>query len=239
MNALNLRKKRFYSSAIRSFILLVVLIIFLAVSKDINILQNQKIVINRDETNQTIITGVEITKTILSLFIIGILLNFAYIAETQLPFIIAKIPQSGLVVSSFFHIGVIFIAYIYTLPFATDELKNVNQVYNAVFLLLLCIPLFRGGKAFYEGVDRFASETTKVFDESKSSIPDDLQYIVCKKCGTENPVHAKHCNECGCILQEAKTATKFISCPQCGEENKPNAKHCSECGTDLIKSAGK
>ncbi len=239
MKELNLRKKKFYSSAMRSFILLVVLIILLAISKDINMLQNQKIVINNGELNQTIITGVEIAKTILSLFIIGILLNFAFIAETQLPFIIAKIPQSGIIVSSLFHIGVIFIAYIYLLPFATDNLKNVNQIFNAIFLLLLCIPLFRGGKAFYEGIDRFASETTNVFDESKSLINNTPQYIVCKNCNAENAVSAKHCIECGNNLQEARTAPKFILCSQCGEENKPNAKHCSECGTDLTKTAAK
>lgn len=239
MKELNLRKKKFYGSAMRSFVLLVVLIILLAISKDINMLQNQKTVINKGEINQTIITGVEIAKAILSLFIIGILLNFAYIAETQLPFIIAKIPQSGLIVSSVFHIGVIFIAYIYLLPFATDNLKNVNQVFNAVFLLLLCIPLFRGGKALYEGIDRFAGETTKVFGESKSSINNAPEYIVCKNCNTKNTLYAKHCIECGNSLQEAKTTTQFISCPQCGEENKPNAKHCSECGTDLTKITAK
>jgi len=67
MKQLSLRKKKFYSSAMRSFILLVVLIILLAISKDINMLQNQKIVINKGEINQTIITGVEIAKAPLSL----------------------------------------------------------------------------------------------------------------------------------------------------------------------------
>lgn len=195
--------------------------------------------LNKGQINQTIITGVEIAKAILSLFIIGILLNFAYIAETQLPYIIAKIPQSGLMISSVFHIGIIFIAYIYLLPFATDKLKNVNQIFNAVFLLLLCIPLFRGGKALYEGIDRFAGETTKVFDESKSSVNTTQQYVVCKNCNTENAISAKHCTECGKNLQEAKTTPKSILCPQCGEENKPNAKHCRECGTNLTDTITK
>jgi ribosomal protein L40E len=238
MKELNLRKKKFYSVTMRSFILLVVLFILLAVSADIKMLQNQEIVLNKGELNQSIITGVSIAKALLTLFIVGILFNFAYVAETQLPFIIAKVPQSGLIVSSAVHIGVIFIAYINLLEVATER-NTVNQVFNAVFLLLLCIPLFRGGKALYEGIDRFANETTKVFDESKPAINNISQTIVCMNCNTENDISAKHCIECGNSLQEPKNTQQFILCPQCGEKNQPNAKHCSECGTNLIKTATK
>lgn len=234
MKELNLRKKKFYSATMRSFILLVVLFILLAVSEDIKMLQNQKIVLDKGE----IITGVHIAKALLTLFIVGILFNFAYVAETQLPFIISKVPQSGLVISSAVHIGVIFIAYINLLEVATER-NGVNQVFNAVFLLLLCIPLFRGGKALYEGIDRFASETTKVFDESKPSINNTSQSIVCKNCNTENDITAKHCIECGYSLQEPKNTQNFILCPQCGEKNQPNAKHCGECGTNLTKATAK
>ena len=238
MKELNLRKKKFYSATMRSFILLVVLFILLAVSEDIKMLQNQKIILNKGELNQSIITGVHIAKALLTLFIVGILFNFAYVAETQLPFIIAKVPQSGLVISSAVHIGVIFIAYINLLEVATER-NGVNQVFNAVFLLLLCVPLFRGGKALYEGIDRFANETTKVFDESKSSNNNTSQSIVCKNCSTENDISAKHCIECGYNLQEIKNTQQFILCPQCGEKNQPNAKHCNECGTNLSKTAAK
>ncbi len=238
MKELNLRKKKFYSATMRSFILLVVLFILLAVSEDIKMLQNQKIILNKGELNQSIITGVHIAKALLTLFIVGILFNFAYVAETQLPFIISKVPQSGLVISSAVHIGVIFIAYINLLEVATER-NGVNQVFNAVFLLLLCIPLFRGGKALYEGIDRFASETTKVFDESKPSINNTSQSIVCKNCNTKNDITAKHCIECGYSLQEPKNTQNFILCPQCGEKNQPNAKHCGECGTNLTKTAAK
>lgn len=238
MKELNSRKKKFYSATMRSFILLVVLFILLAVSEDIKMLQNQKIILNKGELNQSIITGVHIAKALLTLFIVGILFNFAYVAESQLPFIIAKVPQSGLVISSAVHIGVIFIAYINLLEVATER-NGVNQVFNAVFLLLLCVPLFRGGKALYEGIDRFANETTKVFDESKPSINNASQSIVCKNCNTENDISAKHCIECGYSLQEIKNTQQFILCPQCGEKNQPNAKHCNECGTNLTKTATK
>jgi len=238
MKEINLRKRKIYSVAMRSFILLVVLFILLAVSKDIEMLKNQQIVLNKGESNQAIITGVNIAKALLTLFIVGILFNFAYVAETHLPFIIAKVPQSGLIVSSAVHIGVIFIAYFNLLEVATER-NTVNQVFNAVFLLLLCIPLFRGGKALYEGIDRFANETTKVFDESKPSINNASQSIVCKNCDTENDISAKHCIECGKSLQEPKTSQDFMLCPQCGEKNQPNAKHCGECGTNLTKAAAK
>lgn len=234
MKELNLRKKKFYSATMRSFILLVVLFILLAVSKDIKMLQNQKIPLDNGE----FITGVHIAKALLTLFIVGILFNFAYVAETQLPFIISKVPQSGLIVSSVVHIGVIFIAYFNLLEVATER-NTVNQVFNAVFLLLLCIPLFRGGKALYEGIDRFAIETTKVFDESKPSINNISQTIVCKNCNTENDISAKHCIDCGNSLQEPKNTQQFISCPQCGEKNQSTAKHCSECGTNLTKTTTK
>lgn len=232
MKELNLRKKKFYSATMRSFILLVVLFILLAASGDIKMLQNQKIILNKGELNQSIITGVHIAGALLTLFIVGILFNFAYVAETQLPYIIAKVPQSGLIVSSAVHIGVIFIAYINLLEVATER-NTVNQVFNAVFLLLLCIPLFRGGRALYEGIDRFANETTKIFDESQPTNNIIPQTVVCRNCNTENDISAKHCVECGNGLQEPKPSQQLKVCPQCGEKNQQNAKHCSECGTSL------
>lgn len=238
MKELNLRKKKFYSTTMRSFILLVVLFILLAVSEDIKMLQNQKIILNKGEINQSIITGVHIAKALLTLFIVGIFFNFAYVAETQLPFITAKVPQSGLVISSAVHIGVIFIAYINLLEVATER-NGVNQVFNAVFLFLLCIPLFRGGKALYEGIDSFANQAVKALDEPKPSINNLLQSIVCKNCNTENDISAKHCIECGYNLKEPKNSQQFILCPQCGEKNQPNAKHCGECGTSLTKTVAK
>lgn len=234
MQELNLRKRKFYSTAMRSFILLVVLFILLAVSKDINMLQNQRIPLDSKE----IITGVDIAKALLALLIVGILINFAHVAETQLPFIVSKIPQSGLIVSSVVHIGVVFIAYMNLLEIATDR-GTVNPIFNAVFLLLLCIPLFRGGKALYDGIDRFATETTKVFDEARPAVDHTSQVMVCRVCGTHNDIAAKHCIECGKSLQEPKTSQPFIACPVCGEKNPPNAKYCSECATNLARTTPK
>ncbi len=205
MNEINLRKKKFYSSVMRSFIWLVVLLMLLA------------------------ITDINIAKALLTLLIVGILLNFTYVAETQLPFIAAKVPQSGLIVSSAVHIGIIFITYINLLEVVTEN-NNVKQVFNIVFLLLLCIPLFRGGKALYDGIDGFANQIVNGLDESQPSISTTSQSIVCKNCNTENTLSTKYCIECGNSLQES------ILCPQCGEKNLSSAKFCGECGTKLIQT---
>src|SRR5215471_17020784 len=51
----------------------------------------------------------------------------------------------------------------------------------------------------------------------------------CERCGTENPVGAKFCIECGTALQRR--------CPQCGAEAAPQAKFCAECGAVLAPPA--
>lgn len=183
MKELNLRKKKLYSSAIRTLIWLVVLLILLA------------------------ITDINIAKAVLALLIVGILFNFAYVAETQLPFIAAKVPQSGLVISSAVHIFVIFITYINLLEVVTEN-NALKQVFNVVFLLLLCIPLFRGGKAFYEGIDSFTNQAVKVLDESKPSLS--LNLLVCPQCGTENNLNARYCIECGTNLKKTTTEKESI-----------------------------
>jgi class 3 adenylate cyclase len=50
-------------------------------------------------------------------------------------------------------------------------------------------------------------------------------FLICPKCGTENPAGAKFCNEC---------ATRFAGvCSTCGTANAPGAKFCSECASPL------
>ncbi len=51
--------------------------------------------------------------------------------------------------------------------------------------------------------------------------------VKCPNCGTENPVSAKFCNNCGTKLGGS------IKCPTCGTENPPGAKFCSNDGTKL------
>lgn len=254
MKEIMLRKK-FYSTVIRSVFTLLALILLLFLAPKVVMLQNQEFQLNKT----TIINGVKVAQVLLALVIVGVLLNFAYISESQLPKILTKFPQSGLIIASAIHIAVIFIAYSYLSPLALDRLHKVNQIFNAVFLILLCIPLFRGGKAYYEGTKGLSEIITnpvvridsihitcdnckaendafaKHCSECGNKLPAP-NTIVCKNCSTLNDISAKHCVECGKKLQDTAIKHQTISCPQCGAENKLSVKHCSECGTDLTKT---
>lgn len=63
------------------------------------------------------------------------------------------------------------------------------------------------------------------------------QGTVCEKCGTENPVDASFCRECGAKLQlrtlEKKTAPEPLVCPKCKASLPAGAKFCSACGARL------
>jgi len=250
MNTLDLRKKKFYGAAMRSFFVLLALVLLLAIAPKVDMLQNQKI-----PMNHMVITGVEVAKVIISLIIVGILMAFAFISESQLPYITTRIPQSGQIVSSVIQVVVITIAYYYLLPFAKDRLGSVNQTFNAIFLIVFCIPLIRGGIAFYKGIKGLSDsvinqafgikcevcgtvneKTAKRCQECGNllSFPDAAsQYITCKDCGAQNKSSAKRCDQCGNVLQD--TISKVVTCPQCTTGNKLGAKHCSECGFDLTK----
>ncbi|MBV8360349.1 MAG: AAA family ATPase, partial [Deltaproteobacteria bacterium] len=47
----------------------------------------------------------------------------------------------------------------------------------------------------------------------------------CAKCGTDNAVGARFCNQCGAPLNQR--------CPKCNFESAPEAKFCSQCATSL------
>src|SRR3954454_12847676 len=47
----------------------------------------------------------------------------------------------------------------------------------------------------------------------------------CARCGVDQPVGAKFCNECGSTLTQG--------CPVCGSAVSPGAKFCNECGAGL------
>ena len=223
MKQLNLRKK-FYGSVIRAVLTILVLILLLAIAPQADMLQNQKITLGKT-TNATL-TGIEIAKVLISLIIVGILLNFAYISETQLPNI-AKLNQVGLIIASVVHIVVIFIAYSYLLPFAKDSFGRVNQIFNAVFLLLLCVPLFRGGMGLYKTIDDIAKGVANRIGET----------ISCQKCGAENDPSTKFCSECGNGLVNSAIAQKTFTCQNCGKENETGTKFCADCGAKLPVSS--
>jgi ribosomal protein L40E/ribosomal protein L37AE/L43A len=54
--------------------------------------------------------------------------------------------------------------------------------------------------------------------------------VICSNCGTENPLNAKFCEECGNKLE---TSDNKRICPQCGHINPVDAKYCLDCGVKL------
>jgi DNA-directed RNA polymerase subunit RPC12/RpoP len=202
-------------------------------------------------------TGADITKDVISLVVIGILLHFAYSAENQLPKISTRFSQSGLLTASVIHIIVIFIAY-YAFRDLAQNLQNDIWVFYVILLLLLCYPLYRGGRAYYKGANEVADLlTAKIGSETDEFVkcptcgeendpsakfckacgtkfvpPVPPKSIICPHCGTENELSAKFCYDCGKELV-APAVSKGVTCPQCGTENQAGAKYCSDCGTAL------
>lgn len=216
-------KGKFYGNAARSVVILLVLILFLALAPQAIMLQNQTVFTN--SINKIKVTGVDVATVLISFGIMGVLLYFAYTAETQLPKINkgTKYAWLGLIISSVVHITVIFIAYMYLLEFVTDRFGKVNQIFNAISLILLCVPLYRGGSALFKTIDLFTKDVERAFGGSS-------QMIRCQQCDTENDPNVKFCANCGNKLQVPTEVQKTIACNQCGKENDASAKFCDNCG---------
>ncbi len=254
MKQVNLRG-RFYGTVMRSVVMLLVLILFLVLIPQAIILENQKFIINH-----TSATGVDVAKVLISFGIVGVLLYFAYSSETQLPKTTkdTKFRWMGLIVSSVVHIAVIFIAYSYLLQFAINR-GQINQVFNAIFLVLLCVPVFRGGGALYKTINLFIAEAESKFGEADKLIKcsqcdmsnspsakfcencgnklswtlEVQKSIVCDRCEYENDSSAKFCANCGNKFSNITNRLQAITCRQCGAENGANVKFCNKCATDL------
>ncbi len=54
---------------------------------------------------------------------------------------------------------------------------------------------------------------------------------ICHICGSENPVDALHCGNCGALFGQQEKQDK--KCAFCGSENADNARHCNQCGAPL------
>jgi len=57
------------------------------------------------------------------------------------------------------------------------------------------------------------------------------QTVACPKCGTQNPVGAKFCANCG-ATQQAPGAS-LLECPSCHNQVQAGTKFCSSCGHSL------
>src|SRR5262249_33070481 len=58
------------------------------------------------------------------------------------------------------------------------------------------------------------------------------QTVACPKCGTQNPVGAKFCSNCGATQQSP--AARLVECPSCHAQVQAGTKFCSSCGHSLV-----
>jgi membrane protease subunit (stomatin/prohibitin family) len=58
------------------------------------------------------------------------------------------------------------------------------------------------------------------------------QSAPCPKCGTQNPVGAKFCSNCGAEQQAPQAAT--VECPSCHEPVQSGSKFCNNCGKSVV-----
>jgi membrane protease subunit (stomatin/prohibitin family) len=63
------------------------------------------------------------------------------------------------------------------------------------------------------------------------------QTVACSKCGTQNPVGAKFCSNCG-ATQQAPQAS-LVECPSCHAQLPEGTKFCSSCGHSLVPQSCK
>jgi membrane protease subunit (stomatin/prohibitin family) len=57
------------------------------------------------------------------------------------------------------------------------------------------------------------------------------QTVPCAKCGTQNPVGAKFCSNCGATQQAPEAGS--VECPSCHAQLQAGTKFCSSCGQSL------
>lgn len=78
---------------------------------------------------------------------------------------------------------------------------------------------------------------TKQASKEHENNEDDL--VICPKCGHENPVMAKFCEECGMALKKEVTTSKAwprtMTCKSCGHVNPIHTKVCHDCGRNFHK----
>ena len=58
------------------------------------------------------------------------------------------------------------------------------------------------------------------------------QTVPCPKCGTQNPVGAKFCSNCGATQQAPGAAS--VECPSCHAQVQAGTKFCASCGHSMV-----
>lgn len=214
-------RQAFYSSVIRVVLVLIALAILRAIVTRLPMLQELWV-------SEISMSGTDIAGVVISLVIVGVLLNFARVLGARLPTVVPRFPQSGPLAASIVHIIAIIITYNALFPLASILLKQDVWIYRTGFLLLLCYPLYRGGRAFYKGIDEVTGFfTTRIGVATGESVE-------CPNCGAVNEASAEFCAQCGTRLTPP-AAPKAVVCPQCSAENRGGARYCTTCGAELSR----
>jgi ribosomal protein L40E len=103
-----------------------------------------------------------------------------------------------------------------------SQISDPEQLASSVRLMIQQTSMQIGGQAQRQGVQESPAQPTKT-----QRISEKVGELVCKKCGTSNPVDSKFCNKCGSSLS--------LICPNCGNQNASDASFCNKCGSKLSK----
>lgn len=215
-------RQAFYGSMIRVVLVLIALAVLRAIVGRLPMLQELRV-------SAVAMSGADIASVVISLVMVAVLLNLARVLRAQLPIIVSRFRQSGPLAASILHIIAILIIYNAFYWPAALLLREDFWIYRVVFLLLVCYPLYRGGRAVYEGID----ELTRFFTGRIGVVTGES--VECSNCGAVNEASAKFCAQCGAKLARPahEAAPKAIMCPQCGAENRGRAQYCTTCGAEL------
>ncbi len=172
------------------------------------------------------LTGLALVRIVISLLMIGVLLNFAREFGHQLTVAFPQLPQGSTILTSLVYIAVVVLAYdAFNWP-ARLFLKEDFWVYQWAFVLLAIPGIYKGGVAIYGSVDDIAALFTREIGRAAGEL------VPCPECGQLNPVGANFCFKCGTDIEVARPAAP-IKCSQCGAENPAEATFCAQCGAKI------
>jgi len=172
------------------------------------------------------LTGTALVRIVISLLMIGVLLNFAREFGDQLRVGLPHFPQGSTILTSLVYIAAVVLAYdAFHWP-ARLFLKEDFWVYQWAFVLLAIPGIFRGAVAIYGSVD----DITALFTREIGRVAGEL--VPCSQCGQLNPTGAGFCFKCGTRIEVARPAA-LVKCSQCGVENPAEAIFCAQCGAKV------
>ena len=211
--------REFYKPLIKVGVLLIALYILNAILKRLPMLEELSL-------PNIPFSGPQMLWMVISVLIIGILVNFIREFGRQLKTAVPQFPESSIVSASLVYIISIVITYDAFIPLGRILDEDI-WVYQIGFLALSIVPMYIGGLTLYRNFD-------KIIDLfAKSDVQNNTKVVTCHKCGMSNSKASKFCIGCGSDLVVLKK-TASLSCSKCNAENNPGSKFCFECGSELV-----